>query len=55
MTVDSVRQWLRAACAVLLLGAPSTAAAQEAALTGTITDATGGVLPGVTVTAVQAG
>ncbi|OFW04696.1 MAG: hypothetical protein A3I61_12245 [Acidobacteria bacterium RIFCSPLOWO2_02_FULL_68_18] len=38
---------------MLLLGAPSTAAAQEAALTGTITDATGGVLPGVTVTAVH--
>src|SRR3954470_23576837 len=34
--------------AILLL--PVAAFAQEAVLTGTITDATGGVLPGVTVT-----
>jgi Carboxypeptidase regulatory-like domain/TonB dependent receptor-like, beta-barrel len=32
---------------------PAMAFAQEATLTGTITDATGGVLPGVTVTAVN--
>lgn len=37
----------------VLLGAPGGALAQEATLTGTITDSTGGVLPGVTVTAVH--
>ena len=35
-----------------LLLIPVTASAQEAVLTGAVTDATGGVLPGVTVTAV---
>ncbi|MBI3048930.1 MAG: TonB-dependent receptor [Acidobacteria bacterium] len=53
MTRGSGTRWLLAAGVALLLGVPSTAAAQEAALTGTITDATGGVLPGVTVTAVH--
>src|SRR5690349_5820751 len=38
-------------CAVLAL--PATAFAQDAVLTGTITDSTGAVLPGVTVTAVN--
>src|SRR6476619_8110915 len=37
-------------CAILLL--PARLFAQEATLTGTIADSTGGVLPGVTVTAV---
>ena len=36
-----------------LLALPCAAYAQEAALAGTITDSTGGVLPGVTVTAVH--
>src|SRR4030095_4769335 len=35
-----------------LLAVPSVAHAQEAAITGTVTDSTGAVLPGVTVTAV---
>ena len=35
----------------LLFALPVLAHAQEATLTGTITDSTGGVLPGVTVTA----
>jgi hypothetical protein len=39
------------ACAVLAL--PVGALAQEATLTGTVVDATGGVVPGVTVTAVH--
>ncbi|MBM3818284.1 MAG: TonB-dependent receptor [Acidimicrobiia bacterium] len=34
-----------------LFGLPAAGYAQDAALTGTVTDATGGVLPGVTVTA----
>src|SRR6266550_6605459 len=38
-------------CALVAL--PTLAFAQEAVLTGTITDATGGVLPGVTVQAVS--
>ena len=36
-----------------LLALPALALAQEATLTGTITDSTGGVLPGVTVVAVN--
>ena len=36
-----------------LLAVPLVASAQDATITGTITDATGGVLPGVTVTAVN--
>ena len=37
----------------LLVAAPFAAFAQEATLTGTVTDSTGGVLPGVTITATQ--
>jgi Carboxypeptidase regulatory-like domain len=36
-----------------ILTLPATAYAQEATLSGTVTDSTGGVLPGVTVTAVH--
>ena len=39
--------------ALLLVSAPAVAFAQEAVLSGTVTDATGGVLPGVTITAVH--
>ena len=38
---------------VALLAAPAIGYGQEATLTGTIADSTGGVLPGVTVTAVH--
>ena len=38
----------------LLLMLPVTGYAQEATLTGTVTDSTGAVLPGVTITAVNA-
>jgi carboxypeptidase family protein/TonB-dependent receptor-like protein len=40
-----------AAFVLALLTAPPAVCAQEAALSGTVTDATGGVLPGVTITA----
>src|SRR5688500_5827962 len=38
-------------CALVAL--PAAGYGQDAALTGTVTDATGGVLPGVTVTAIN--
>ena len=41
--------WLRASA--LVLASAATGYAQEAILTGTVTDATGGVLPGVTIVA----
>ena len=44
---------LRFLMAAALLALPGLGYAQEATLTGTITDSTGGVLPGVTVTAVH--
>jgi hypothetical protein len=46
---------LRHASALLLalVIAPATGFAQEATFTGTVTDSTGGVLPGVTVTAIH--
>ena len=49
MTLSIVRR-LFLSTGILLL--PVTAYAQEATFTGTVTDSTGGVLPGVTVTAV---
>src|SRR6266550_983815 len=39
--------------ALTILAYPIAGYAQDATITGTITDATGGVLPGVTVTAVN--
>jgi len=48
---SGVARWLMVAVALLVM--PAMAMAQEATLTGTVTDATGGVLPGVTVTAVH--
>ena len=36
---------------ITILAVPASIHAQEAVLTGTVTDSTGGVLPGVTVTA----
>ena len=48
MVPISVRRLL---LACVLLGFPYTASAQEAVVTGTVTDSTGGVLPGVTITA----
>ena len=48
---SGVARWLMVAVALLVM--PAMGMAQEATLTGTVTDATGGVLPGVTVTAVH--
>ena len=47
---SSVVRRLILVCTILSL--PAVGYAQEAVLSGTVTDATGGVLPGVTVTAV---
>ena len=44
-------KWVVVVAAILAL--PLTGFAQEATITGTVTDSTGGVLPGVTVTAVH--
>jgi hypothetical protein len=46
-------QRLLLAVIVGLLAVPGTGYAQEAVLTGTVTDSTGGVLPGVTILAVH--
>src|ERR1044072_6226105 len=50
MTVQFLKRLLML-CA--LLAVPASGYAQEAVLTGTVTDSTGAVLPGVTVTAVH--
>ncbi len=44
-------RFVRVLLALVILALPAASYAQEAVLTGTITDSTGGVLPGVTVTA----
>ena len=48
---SGVVRWFIVVAALLAL--PAAGYAQEAAITGTVTDSTGGVLPGVTVTAVH--
>ena len=54
MTHDlAFRRLLSAVLLALPLLLPATAFAQEAAIGGTVTDATGGVLPGVVVRAVN--
>jgi hypothetical protein len=45
--------WLMAIAAAIAVAWPAAGSAQEAVLTGTVADATGAVLPGVTVTAVH--
>jgi hypothetical protein len=44
---------IRVFVCLVALAVPATVLAQEAAVSGTVTDATGGVLPGVTITAVH--
>jgi hypothetical protein len=51
MTRSSFAGWFLAIA--LVVGVPAVSQAQEAVLQGTVTDSTGGVLPGVTVTAVH--
>jgi hypothetical protein len=46
-----MKRWVRLGCLGALLGLPLSAYAQEATLSGIVRDNTGGVLPGVTVTA----
>src|SRR5688572_19834182 len=55
MTAGSMRRLfvLHFFMVIALLALPVAAHAQEATITGTVTDTTGGVLPGVTVTAVH--
>ena len=48
---SGVVRWFIVVAALLAL--PVLGYAQEAAITGSVTDSTGGVLPGVTVTAVH--
>lgn len=49
-----MKQFVRFALALAALILPAAlAAGQEASVSGTLTDSTGGVLPGVTVTAVH--
>ena len=47
------RRWRWAVLAVVFLASPWRAFAQDATLTGVVTDQTGGVLPGVTLVAVH--
>src|SRR5262245_58271018 len=52
----NILSWLfvrRLMVVVAIVALPVTGYAQDATLTGTVTDSTGGVLPGVTVTAVH--
>src|SRR5207253_9449697 len=52
MTSRIVRRFFVGAV-LTILAMPAVARAQEATVTGTITDSTGGVLPGVTIKAVN--
>ncbi|HKC57561.1 MAG TPA: TonB-dependent receptor [Vicinamibacterales bacterium] len=47
------RQFIWVIATAIFLALPGVAHAQEATVTGTVTDSTGGVLPGVTVTAIS--
>src|SRR5687767_12569867 len=53
MFTISVKQLFIATWVAAFLALPVVASAQDATITGTITDTTGGVLPGVTVSVVH--
>ena len=53
MCLSWVRQFVRTAYVIAFIALPVLASAQDATITGTVTDTTGGVLPGVTVTVVH--
>ena len=55
MCLSWVRQFVRTAYVIAFIALPVLASAQDATITGTVTDTTGGVLPGVTVTVVHEG
>src|SRR5215216_4665607 len=49
-----LRNWvIIAAGALMIIAAPGAAFAQQATITGTVTDTSGGVLPGVTITVIH--
>jgi len=54
MTSRIVRRLLLVGSTLALITMPAVARAQEATVNGTVTDSTGGVLPGVTIKAVNA-
>src|SRR5918994_6083522 len=54
MFTSSVKRLVMAASmAALMVALPAVASAQDATITGTVTDTTGGVLPGVSITVVN--
>jgi hypothetical protein len=53
MGTSWIKGFIRAAYVIAFIALPVLASAQDATITGTITDTTGGVLPGVTVTMVH--
>ena len=53
MNSRTTRRWVLACTMMAILGMPRAGHAQEATVTGTVTDTTGGVLPGVTIKGVN--
>src|SRR6267143_3948015 len=53
MTVAAVRRRMFFCAILMILAMPVVGHAQEATVSGTVTDSTGGVLPGVTIKAVN--
>ena len=53
MTSSVMRRWIHVCAALAILAIPVVGYAQEATLSGTVADATGGVLPGVAIKAVN--